>query len=171
MTGRVLGVLLVLAFSGCASGRKKPASAASVPADIAQNPAASELDVRNKAFKDEANLETVFFGYDQAHLSGEARSTLQKNAQWIKAHPGSRVLVTGHCDQRGTIEYNLALGQRRAEAVREYYRFMGISASRLATQSLGKEAPVCDRDDESCGQKNRRAESKVEAAKGTSRAR
>ena len=83
---------------------------------------------------------------------------MKANAEWLKAHPDVRVLIEGNCDERGTIEYNQALGQRRASATREYLAANGISGKRISLISYGKEKPVCQESAENCWQQNRRAE-------------
>ena len=84
---------------------------------------------------------TVYFDYDQSSLSSEAQATLDRQAAFLKASPSFRLIIEGHCDERGTREYNLALGDRRASAVRDYLVAKGINASRLSTISYGKERP------------------------------
>jgi peptidoglycan-associated lipoprotein len=101
-------------------------------------------------------LEDVFFAYDQADLSDRARASLQKNADYLKKWTSTRVTVEGHADSRGTNEYNLALGERRAAAVRDYLASLGIPAARMAVVSRGEESPVCGDDNEGCWAKNRR---------------
>lgn len=102
-------------------------------------------------------LDDVFFGYDANDLSPQARDRLAANAEWLLANPGSRVEIEGHCDSRGTIEYNLALGARRASAVRDYLVSIGVPADRLTTISYGKELPKCHAETAQCWQQNRRA--------------
>jgi peptidoglycan-associated lipoprotein len=101
-------------------------------------------------------LETVFFAYDKADLSDEARGTLQKNADWMRKWSATRIMVEGHADSRGTSEYNLALGERRAAAVRDYLVGLGITADRIAIVSKGEEEPTCREEAEGCWQQNRR---------------
>jgi len=102
-------------------------------------------------------LNDAFFDFDQSDLREDARSTLATDAQWLKKHPSVQVLIEGHCDERGTAAYNLALGDRRANAAKEYLVSLGIDASRIKTISYGKERPFCTESSESCWQKNRRA--------------
>lgn len=102
-------------------------------------------------------LKDVYFGYDRADLQPDARATLKANAAWLKANPSSRVQIEGHCDERGTQEYNLALGAKRAQAAKDYLVTLGISADRLSVISYGEEVPVCKDTNEGCWQKNRRA--------------
>jgi peptidoglycan-associated lipoprotein len=101
-------------------------------------------------------LTDIHFELDSAALSDEARSTLEKHALWLQGQRGARVTVEGHCDERGTVEYNLALGERRARAAYDYLVSLGVPADRLKTVSYGKEVPVCQASTEDCWQKNRR---------------
>lgn len=102
-------------------------------------------------------LKTVYFDYDSDELSPEARATLKQNADWIKEHAQYRIVIEGHCDERGTIEYNLALGQRRAETVRDYLASLGVNSSRLRNLSYGEERPAVPGNGEAAWAKNRRA--------------
>jgi peptidoglycan-associated lipoprotein len=97
----------------------------------------------------------VFFGYDQYSLSAQAQETLQRQSDFLKQHSNVRVQIAGNCDERGTREYNLALGARRAEAVRSYLVSTGIDASRLSTVSYGKERPIDPRSTEDAWSLNR----------------
>jgi len=101
-------------------------------------------------------LEDVFFDLDKADLRDDAKAPLQKNADWMKKWASTLVSVEGHGDSRGTAEYNLALGSRRATAVKEYLVSLGVGANRLTTISKGKEAPFCFEETEACWQQNRR---------------
>jgi peptidoglycan-associated lipoprotein len=102
-------------------------------------------------------LTDAFFDYDQADLREDARSALAGDAEWLKKYPSVQVLIEGHCDERGTAAYNLALGDRRANAAKEYLVSLGVDGSRLRTVSYGKERPFCTESTESCWQQNRRA--------------
>lgn len=99
----------------------------------------------------------VFFAEDQSTLSSQARSTLDKQAKWLNLYSKYTVTIEGHADERGTRQYNIALGARRANAVRDYLIAQGISGSRLKTISYGKERPVAVCNDDSCWTQNRRA--------------
>ena len=101
-------------------------------------------------------LADVFFALDSIEISSDARASLQKNAEWLKRWTSVRVTIEGHADSRGTNEYNLALGERRAGAVREYLVSLGVAAGRLATVSKGEEQPFCAEESENCWQQNRR---------------
>ena len=102
-------------------------------------------------------LGDIHFGFDQAALSDEARATLEKHALWLQNHRDAKVRIEGHCDERGTVEYNLALGERRAKAAYDYVVSLGVPADRLKTVSYGKEIQVCNEANEGCWQRNRRA--------------
>jgi peptidoglycan-associated lipoprotein len=98
----------------------------------------------------------VFFDYDKAELRDEALATLQKNADYLKRWTSTRVNIEGHADSRGTNEYNLALGEQRASAVREYLVSLGVAGDRMEVVTKGEESPVCTEEDESCWSRNRR---------------
>jgi peptidoglycan-associated lipoprotein len=106
-------------------------------------------------------LRDVFFGFDTSELSAEAMDSLMHNASYIMANGGFRVLLEGHCDERGTIEYNLALGEQRAQAVYDYLVEYGVSPSRLQTVSYGKERPFVEGHTEAAWAKNRRVHLRV----------
>ncbi len=99
----------------------------------------------------------VFFGYDSAVLDSSAQSTLERQANWLRSNQGVGVVVEGHCDERGTREYNLALGERRAAAAKSYLVSLGIPASRISTVSYGKERPAVLGSNDSAWAQNRRA--------------
>ena len=102
-------------------------------------------------------LKDILFEYDRYDLSADARTILRSNADWLKGNPNARVEIEGHCDERGTNEYNLALGAKRAQSVREYLTTLGVAPARLSTISYGEEIPVCREQEESCWRQNRRA--------------
>lgn len=102
-------------------------------------------------------LKDVFFEYDRYDLSTDARTVLRANADWLKTNPNARVEIEGHCDDRGTNEYNLALGAKRAQSAREYLTSLGVAPARLSTISYGEEIPVCKEQGEDCWKQNRRA--------------
>ncbi|WP_043645579.1 peptidoglycan-associated lipoprotein Pal [Caenispirillum salinarum] len=104
----------------------------------------------------------VYFGLDRHDLSAESQALLARQAQWLKTWPDRQLVIEGHADERGTREYNLALGERRATAVRDYLSAQGIPAARLSTVSFGKERPTCVEADEACWSQNRRGVSVVE---------
>jgi peptidoglycan-associated lipoprotein len=102
-------------------------------------------------------LKDIYFDFDSHNLRADARDTLRSNAEWLKSDVAARVEIEGHCDDRGTNEYNLALGAKRAQAAKDYLSTLGIAADRLSTISYGEEIPVCKEENESCWQRNRRA--------------
>jgi peptidoglycan-associated lipoprotein len=103
-------------------------------------------------------LQTVYFAFDSFDLTPSTQSTLRDNAERMKAHSSYNVLIQGHCDERGTIEYNLALGERRANAVRDYVVSLGIERSRIRVVTYGEERPAAPGHDEAAWSQNRRAE-------------
>lgn len=102
-------------------------------------------------------LNTIRFGYDDAAISSEARKVLASNAEWIKQNPDTTIQIEGHCDERGSVEYNLALGERRAKAVKSYLSTLGINGKRMTVISYGKEKPIDTTNTEAGMAKNRRA--------------
>ncbi len=98
----------------------------------------------------------AYFDYDKADIRPDAREALTKTADFLRNYPQLKVTIEGHCDERGSTEYNLALGDRRASAVKQYLVSLGLSADRLSTVSYGKEKPACMESNETCWQKNRR---------------
>jgi peptidoglycan-associated lipoprotein len=105
----------------------------------------------------------VLFGYDRSDLEDSGRSTLQKQAAWLQRYPTVVLTIEGHADERGTREYNLALGARRAQAVRDYLVSLGVSGARIDTISYGKERPICVQSDEACWTQNRRGLSTIKS--------
>lgn len=105
----------------------------------------------------------VFYGFDQSTLTSEARATLRRQAAWLSSYPNVRVLIAGNADERGTREYNLALGARRANAARDYLVSQGVDPARIETVSYGKERPVCRQSTESCWARNRNATTVIQS--------
>ncbi len=114
------------------------------------------------ANRSEFENEDIYFAFDSAALSGTAQQKLREKAQWMRQHPTVSAIIEGHCDERGTSEYNLALGDRRAESVKSYMVNLGISRSRLVTISYGEERPADPRSTEEAWARNRRAHFVVE---------
>lgn len=104
----------------------------------------------------ERPLGDVFFDLDEASIKEEGRAALSTNAAWLKRWSNTRISIEGHCDERGTAEYNLGLGERRANAVRAYLVELGVPGDRVTVVSKGKEAPFCTESNEACWQQNRR---------------
>lgn len=101
---------------------------------------------------------SIYFDFDRSELKPEAQANLQKKAEWLRANPMHSVMIAGHCDERGTAEYNLALGERRANSAKEYLTALGISEDRIETISYGEEKPADPDHNEDAWAKNRRAE-------------
>ncbi len=167
MTMIAMAALLAV---GCA---KKPAPEAAAPAAPMEQPVVTEMPAQ--PMQEQAvtempvapemaavpGLQRVLFAFDQYTLSDQARETLAGNAAWMKANPGAKVVIEGHCDERGSDEYNLALGERRALAAQAYLVSLGIDSTRLSTISYGEERPLAAGHDEEAWAQNRRDEFKV----------
>jgi len=125
----------------------------SVPASQAPDVLSQDLQQLNA----HGYLQDAFFDYDKSELREDARTILAKDADWLKKYPSTRLLIEGHCDERGTEEYNLALGDRRANVTKEYLAALGISDARVQTVSFGKDKPFCTSENDPCFQENRRA--------------
>jgi len=136
--------------------------AAEVTAQPQQNAEAAKPEVevaREQVVIAQARgLQPVYFDFDQSFIREEAKAVMKANAEWLKAHPQTSIKIEGNCDERGTIEYNQVLGQRRAATARKYLTDMGISGRRILLVSYGKEKPACTESTDSCLQKNRRDE-------------
>lgn len=113
-------------------------------------------------------LKDVYFAFDRAELSDEARAALKTNTEWLNANASVRVQIEGHCDERGAEDYNMALGAKRAQAAMDFLTSLGISAGRMSTISFGEEVPVCREHSEECWTKNRRARFVVVSGQPTS---
>lgn len=116
----------------------------------------TELQALQKAIAD-GLVRPVFFAYDKSDLTAESRAILEENAKWFRRYPSVQIIVEGHCDERGTEEYNLALGDRRAHAVREYLIQLGVPAARMEAVSYGEERPFVQGTTEAAYAQNRRA--------------
>jgi peptidoglycan-associated lipoprotein len=157
-----MSVIGLLAFSLTGCPPKKQVKKEE-PKPEEQAKPVEEPSLRGKDYKEVPEIATVYFDLDQATLRADARDALEKNYAALKEHSDWEALVEGHCDERGTTEYNLGLGQRRAAAVRQYYMTLGLDGGRLATISYGKEQPACGEHTEGCWAKNRRGVTKVRA--------
>jgi peptidoglycan-associated lipoprotein len=170
------GVMTIFVFTalGCAPSASKPDPnvASSTPTKPEKQPGegqrspAKESTAQTGSSLDELRegkppvsgpLKDIFFSFDRYDLETEARSTLKANADWLKKNPAARIEIEGHTDERGTNEYNLALGAKRAQAAKDYLVTLGIATERLSTISYGEEIPVCKEQSESCWRQNRRA--------------
>lgn len=135
-----------------------------------KEPESADQGLREKALKEEEarrlkeasekarfESEDIYFEFDQHILSDTAKQNLTKKAQWLKDYPSAKALIEGHCDERGSAEYNLALGQKRADAAMQYLVSLGINANRISSISFGKEKPLDPAHTEAAWAKNRRA--------------
>jgi peptidoglycan-associated lipoprotein len=159
-----IAIVLVsmVALMGCPS--KKPAATGALGAgssmsgsDLGGSRGSLDEFGRSGLGSSGGPLADVQYDYDSFDLNESARMTLRSNAEWLKANMGARVEIEGHCDERGTVEYNLALGAKRAKSARDYLVTLGVSADRLSTISYGEELPLCREMTESCYAQNRRA--------------
>jgi peptidoglycan-associated lipoprotein len=152
---------------GCAKRQmvKPVENTTAAPVVQSEVKAVEEQSSRFSDWQKVPQLTTIYFNYDQSELLPQTRETLKKNAEYLKTNSDVSVLVEGNCDERGTTEYNLALGERRAAAVRDYYALLGVSKDRVAVISYGNERPANPGHDESAWQQNRRAETEIRSAK------
>ena len=157
--------MALLMLAGCAGSGDSSKGSARGSSDNAGGPGGVErvFDDPAKVTLQSAGIsDTVYFDYDKATLRPDALPALQRIAEWMKQNPGVQIRIAGHADERGTREYNLALGDRRATAVRGYLVSLGIPAQRLETMSYGKERPVATGSNEAAWAKNRRAVAEIE---------
>ena len=125
-----------------------------------------DLQVVNDELRRRGFSPDVYFAYDEDVLSEESRERLARNADILRSQPRFQVTIEGHADERGTNEYNLALGERRANVTRDYLESLGVTGNRLRTLSYGEERPVCTESEESCWSQNRRAHMVVTGRSG-----
>lgn len=164
---RPIAVLLAAAvvLAGCAALKNKKTlakdAAPAAPAPVIPGGEVQEASLRSKTYESDPEIKPVFFALDSHDFSDETLAVLKANAAKLKEKAGTAILIEGHADDRGTIAYNLALGQERARAVEEYYVSLGIPLSRMSTISYGELKPVCSEQDEACWGQNRRANTKL----------
>ncbi len=175
-----LSLSLILLFSGCA-GKNLSSSSGDVASQAGQSkseeiqPDATKTVPLERSFDRPSGsvpsnlllapstvsgsnaLGDVFFDYDRFQVRKDAMPVLDANAGWLRANGGKTVLIEGHCDERGTVAYNLVLGEKRARAAKKYLQDLGVQASRLQITSYGETRPFCKRQNEDCYQQNRRA--------------
>jgi peptidoglycan-associated lipoprotein len=146
---------LSLALVGCGSSKKKSVVE---EAPAVETPKEESFEVNGDSDGSKAGgLRTVHFEYDSAQISDEAKSVLDANAEFLKANAGTKIQVEGHCDERGSVQYNLALGERRAKSVKQYLATKGVNSKSITTISFGKERPIDSGHDEGAWGQNRRA--------------
>jgi peptidoglycan-associated lipoprotein len=171
-------VIMTVILAGCAKRPSMLQVSAPAPTAVAQPPAltapvepappvaAPPTPVPEPArppvpapaeFREVPALDDIYFDFDKSDIRPDAVRMLDANIDWMKSHPTALILIEGHCDERGTNEYNLALGERRAQATLKYLVSRGVAESRITTISYGEERPVCAGHTEACWAKNRRA--------------
>ncbi|HEX4046694.1 MAG TPA: OmpA family protein [Elusimicrobiota bacterium] len=149
-------------LAGCSGAQKKTSTAGAAAAAPAAAPAEpQEASLRSKSYELDPDIKSIYFDLDSYRFSDEDLAILKANAEKLKAKADTALLIEGHADDRGTIAYNLALGQERAQAVKEYYQSLGIPLNRMSTISYGELKPVCHQEDEACWRQNRRADTKL----------
>ncbi len=175
----VAAFALILAMAGCRSSTKDvkapapppppvqeketpPPATVEQPKDFVQEEPVkdelpSDLDELNKTAQDKGWIRDAFYEYDSSTLTDQARESLSASATWLKAHSEYGLIIEGHCDERGTEQYNLALGERRANAAKDYLVSLGLDAAKLKTVSFGEERPFDTGTTEAAYAKNRRA--------------
>ena len=162
----LVAAMAIAALDGCAK-KKAPVPATPPPAPVVTTPppapappptpAPTPVETIKPPAVQEADLQPAFFDFDASTLREDARAALDADAKLLRSGPSLKVIVEGHCDERGTVEYNQALGEQRANAARDYLVGLGIDAGRMQVLSYGKERPFADSHDESAWQQNRRA--------------
>jgi peptidoglycan-associated lipoprotein len=169
----VLFALAVIVSLGCQKAATKPESektsmeqkeqATKPPEEVTEQKMASGKETVESQEKSQMPMEEkegvfkdINFDYDRYDIKGEYKSELKSIAEWMTKNPGAKLSVEGHCDERGTNEYNLALGDRRAKAVKDYLLSLGVPSSGIETISYGEEKPLCTEATEACWAKNRR---------------
>ena len=167
----ILGIGTVVLLSGCPKKVETTKAAAPVqeekvapppeapkpePPSPPPAPRVEETPVVKETPMPSAGLTDAYFDFDKYNIREDARAALENDARWLKENPKVKVKIEGHCDERGTNEYNLALGERRAKATMQFLVSLGVEKGRLSTISYGEERPACSQHDETCYQKNRR---------------
>jgi peptidoglycan-associated lipoprotein len=171
----IISLAIILVFSFAVSCKKKPKSVPPPPpqaqeqptvekveAPVVQEPTLSEEELFTQKSLDQINREKplgmIYFDYDKALIRDDAKATLDGNASWLKKFRTVKILVEGHCDERGTEEYNLALGEKRAKSAQDYLLSLGVGSERMRIISYGKSQPIDPGHDEGAWQMNRRGQ-------------
>jgi len=160
MRTAILSIFAAASLAACASHQQTVAAPTPTATPVA--PAAPSGPVPGSVEDFRVTVgDRVFFAYDQYDLSPEARAVLERQAAWLRHYPNVQILVAGNCDERGTREYNLALGARRAAAAKDYLISLGVAAARVQTVSYGKERPLDPRSNEEAWSVNRNAHTQI----------
>jgi peptidoglycan-associated lipoprotein len=159
---KLAAIAFALVLAGCET---KPPAQPAPQAPAAITPAPQTSSIEPGSVQDfQTNVgDTVHFDYNKYDVLDQDKETLQKQASWLARYPAVRVQIQGNCDERGTEEYNIALGARRANAVKEFLISLGVSAERIDTISYGKDRPICSESSESCWAQNRRGVTTITA--------
>jgi peptidoglycan-associated lipoprotein len=164
---KLTAIAAAFVLAGCTS-KPKAVETAPPPVSAPVQQATQSTIVPGSAEDLRVNVgDTVHFDYDKYDLRENDKTLLQRQSAWLQQYPSVRVTVEGNCDERGTREYNLALGARRANAVKEYLVSLGVSAARVDTISYGKERPVCTESTDDCWAQNRRGVTAVAGGAGS----
>ena len=154
---KIVGVLILLQFCACASHHPKPDSSLGANGNAVISNEPMNFSAQGSDSGKYAGLTSVHFVFDSSAVLATEKQLISQDAAWIKAHPNMKIQIEGHCDQRGSVEYNLALGERRAKAIYNALVAQGIDKSRLSVISYGEERPLVQGDTEEAYAKNRRA--------------
>lgn len=156
---KVIGIMIVGVFLGLSCAKKETVKP--TPEEekaVGTKTTTAPSPVEEKQVAEEIVLERIHFDFDKSEIRPDAAEILKRNAKILLAHPEIRIRIEGHCDERGSNEYNLALGQRRAESAKKFLVKLGVSPDRIETVSYGEERPLDPRHNEEAWAKNRRAE-------------
>lgn len=159
----ILFALLMVFFAGCGGPKEMVKIEETIPSEVTKEPTESEQpttgeEVIETPLEEKIKLEMIHFEFDRYRLLPEAKQILNENARILKMYPQVKLLIQGHCDERGTIEYNLALGEKRARSAQEYLIDLGVDPSRISIITYGKERPLDTRHNEEAWYMNRRDE-------------
>jgi len=160
LTALILTLLMTFGLTSCGSQSKNNAGMDSGVTTEDQDMGNDGMNLELNGDSDSGKagtLSTVYFDFNSSTLSSSTRDALESNANFLKEHPSVEVQIEGHADERGGVQYNLALGEKRSQAVKQYLVSMGVSSSRISTISFGKERPIAFGHDESAWSQNRRA--------------
>lgn len=157
----VILILMVMLVTGCALFKKKGPETQPAVAVATTEPSEKDFTAEYEQAKKAGALFDIYFDYDKYSLKPEDIKKLDKTASWLSGNTVRKIRIEGNCDERGTNEYNIALGQRRADSAKNYLIKKGLDADRLATITYGEEKPACTEASEGCWSKNRRDEFKI----------
>lgn len=162
----LVGVVLLFDTNGCSTKKKMSQNTTQTQQTVKTQPIVYKDDKSVKVSSEEEKAEeprfvTIYFDFDKSHIRPDQQNIMNKNAELLFRHDKLKVLIEGYCDERGTDEYNMALGQKRSDSVKTYLMDYGVAGSRITTMSYGEERPVENGHNESAWSKNRRCEFKI----------